>query len=498
MALTGMRMFTRWCVMGLLLAAYAGLAVSAETAAAAAGWYTHLAYLPIVLAGLWWGRRGLVVAALLAVASLLPQFFGAGPAEPLGNLVRLAAYAAVGAAAGLAGEMLGSARRAVRMSEAKYRQLAEKTLAGIFVYRDDAILYINQRLLEMLGYTTEETAGKSYWDFVSVLDRPRVREIAARRENQGVADLRYECRLVTKTGKMVWAEVISSQVDYEGRPAVLVCVYDITDRKETEEERRELSTLAEEQEEQLVHSTRLAEMGEMAAGIAHELNQPLTGIRNFARNASFMLEADVGGKEELQENLRMIASQVDRASRIIHQMRELARRTERHVSLVDVNNTLRESVEFVMPQLRLSGVEVEFDLAGGLPRVLADRIRLEQVFLNLLTNARHAMEESQRRVLSVRTRHEPQAPLPLVVEIADTGTGFSADIADKLFMPFFSTKKAGRGTGLGLSISLGIIKDHKGSIEAAGAEGLGATFMIRLPVGAREREEEQTEGREPA
>ncbi|MCX5771591.1 MAG: ATP-binding protein [Candidatus Hydrogenedentes bacterium] len=231
--------------------------------------------------------------------------------------------------------------------------------------------------------------------------------------------------------------------------------------------------------------------------MAHELNQPLTGIRNFARNASFMLEAGVGGKEELRENLRMIASQVDRASRIIHQMRELARRTERHVSLVDVNNTLRESVEFVMPQLRLSGVEVVFDLAPGLPRVLADRIRLEQVFLNLLTNARHAMEESLRRILSVRTRHDPLAALPIVIEIADTGAGFSPDIADKLFTPFFSTKKAGRGTGLGLSISLGIIKDHKGAIEADGIQGHGATFTIRLPVG-QEDQVEQTEGRQQA
>ncbi|MCX5771592.1 MAG: PAS domain S-box protein [Candidatus Hydrogenedentes bacterium] len=190
-------------IMALLLAAYAGLVVSGETAGAATSWYTHLAYPPIVLAGLWWGRRALIVPALLAVASVLPQFIGAAPAEPWGNLVRLAAFLAVGLAAGLAGEMLGAARAAVRMSEAKYRQLAEKSLAGIFVYRDDLILYINTRLLEMLGYSLDQTTGKSYWDFVSLLDRPRVREIAARRENQGVADLRYECRLVTSAGKLV-------------------------------------------------------------------------------------------------------------------------------------------------------------------------------------------------------------------------------------------------------------------------------------------------------
>lgn len=472
-------------VMGLLLALYALLAFGAPGNA----YYAHLAYPPIVLAALWWGRPAVGVAALFGAVSAAPQLFGFSVPGVEGNLVRLAAFLAVALAAGLAGEMLRSARSAVRTAETKYRQLAEKTLAGVFVYRDDAILYFNQRLQEMLGYSPDDAARRSYWDFVAPEDRPRVRDLAARRQDGGVADLRYECRLVTRWGNIRWADIISSQIDYEGRPAVLVCVYDITERKETEEKRRELTSLAERQEEQLVHSTRLAEMGEMAAGIAHELNQPLTGIRNFARNATYMLEAGVGGQEELAENLRMIAGQVDRASRIIHQMRELARRTERHVSLIDVNSTLRESVEFVLPQLRLSGVEVAFDLAPELPRVMADRIRLEQVFLNLLTNARHAMEHGQRRVLSVRTRHNPGEPLPLVIEIADTGVGFSQDIAEKLFTPFFSTKKAGRGTGLGLSISLGIIKDHKGSIEAAGAEGEGASFTVRLPAGQENNEE---------
>jgi len=481
------RRLVQTVVIGLLLALYGLLAVGSP----GNPYYTHLAYPPLLLAALWWGRPALGVAALFGAVSTAPQLLGFAEPAVAGNIVRLAAFLAVALVAGLAGEMLRSARLAVRTAEAKYRQLAEKTLAGVFVYRGDAILYFNKRLQEMLGYTSDDAAEKSYWDFVAPEDRPRVQELAARRNEGEVADLRYECRLVTREGKVRWADIISSQVDYEGRPAVLVCVYDITERKETEEKRRELTSLAERQEEQLVHSTRLAEMGEMAAGIAHELNQPLTGIRNFARNASYMLEAGIGGQEELAENLRMIAGQVDRASRIIHQMRELARRTERHVSLVDVNTTLRESVEFVLPQLRLSGVEVVFDLAPDLPRVMADRIRLEQVFLNLLTNARHAMEQSQRRVLSVRTRHKPAQPLPLVVEIADTGVGFSQDIAEKLFTPFFSTKKAGRGTGLGLSISLGIIKDHNGSIEAAGTEGKGATFTIKLPAGQEQNKEDR-------
>jgi len=376
---------------------------------------------------------------------------------------------------------LAHLRRTRRATEAKYRQLMEKSLAGIFIYRDDTILYANAKFKEILGYRPEEGLGKSFWDYIYELDLPKVRAMVERRQ-EGQSDLQYECRLRSSDDKPVWAEIVSSLMDYEDAPAVLVSVYDITERKETEEKRRELSHLARRQEEQLIHSTRLAEMGEMAAGVAHELNQPLTSIKNFAKNAAYMLDEQAGNLDDVRENLHMIAGQVDRAARIINQMRELARRSEQYLALVDINVALRDSVRFVMPQMRLSGVDVVLQLADALPPVLGDRIRLEQVFLNLLMNARHAMEEAPVRRLTLRTRHEPEGEWPILVEVADTGHGFSPEVAEKLFTPFFSTKKAGQGTGLGLSISLGIIKDHGGAIDAEGAGGQGATFRVRLPA----------------
>jgi signal transduction histidine kinase len=141
----------------------------------------------------------------------------------------------------------------------------------------------------------------------------------------------------------------------------------------------ELSDLVRRLEEQLEHSTRLAEIGGMAAEISHELNQPLTGIRNYARNAFYMLEKRLGDEEEVKANLRLISEQVDRAARIGNRMRELTRRGDRAVSVIDVNSVVRETVDFLMPQMRLSQVEV-------------------------LTNARHAVEESPPRRLSGRHR----------------------------------------------------------------------------------------------
>jgi C4-dicarboxylate-specific signal transduction histidine kinase len=269
---------------------------------------------------------------------------------------------------------------------------------------------------------------------------------------------------------------------------VLVNIYDITEKREAEEKRKELSALTREQEAQLVHSTRLAELGEMAAAVAHELNQPLTGIRNYAKNASYMLEEKLGTEEEVKGNLRLISERVARASRIINQMRELTRRTESHFAPLGLNAVLRESIDFLLPQLKLSGVELRLTMADGLPDVLGDKVRLEQVFLNVITNARQAMEEVSERVLTVRTGRDPSAPNGLMVEIEDTGPGFSEAVASKLFTPFFSTKKPGHGTGLGLSISLSIIKEHKGAIAASCETGKGARFVVRLPA-ADAREE---------
>jgi C4-dicarboxylate-specific signal transduction histidine kinase len=293
-----------------------------------------------------------------------------------------------------------------------------------------------------------------------------------------------ELPLVRRDGSLVWVEAAEYQVDFEGVAASQVSVTDVSARREAEEKRRELVELSRRQEEQLEHSTRLAELGEMAAAISHELNQPLTGIRNYARNAYYMIDQNAGGETEVKNNLRLISEQVDRAARIISQMRELTRRSDSVFSLLELNSVVRECVEFLLPQMRLSEVTVSLPLSEDLPPIWGDRIRLAQVFLNLLSNARQAMEGVPVRRLTVVSRRDPDGLLPVVVEVNDTGKGFGDEQARKLFQPFYTTRKGGHG--LGLSISRAIIQDHKGTIEATGAPGAGATFTIRLPVAQRE------------
>ncbi len=444
--------------------------------------HSHIAYIPIILAGVWWGRKCLIVAGILAAAIIVFHLLGVGAEGVLPEIGRAFFFIVVALCIGTLGASVKQSQHALRISEQKHRLLIDKSLAGIFVYRNEQILFVNPRLCEMLACSAEALVGVSIWEFFHEQDLPRVKALVLKRKAEGFSDLRYEARLLSRRGGTLWADILSSVADYEGGPAVLVNAYDITARKQFEQKQRDLSDLARKQEEQLIHSTRLAELGEMAAGVAHELNQPLSGIRNFARNALYMIEEKAGTSEDVRANLRMISEQVDRAAKIINQMRSLARKTDRHMASIDINSTIRESVEFLMPQFQLASLEVTLDLAPDLPSAMGDRTRMEQVILNLLTNARQAMEESSVRHLRVRTYKSSDPLRPITVEISDTGKGFTADQAAKLFRPFFTTKKTGQGTGLGLSISLSIIKDHNGTITAEGAPDKGATFTIRLPL----------------
>jgi C4-dicarboxylate-specific signal transduction histidine kinase len=302
---------------------------------------------------------------------------------------------------------------------------------------------------------------------------------AAARLAGGAADAppARELRLCRPGAEALWVEAAAAQGEWAGRPAVLLILAEASRRREAEELSRRL-------EEQLIHSTRLAELGEMAAAISHELNQPLTGIRNYARNTFYMIEKRLGSEEDVKANLRLISEQVDRASKITNEMRELTRRSDRTFLALDVNGVVRESVEFLLPQMKLSEITVELALAEGLPMVRGDRVRLAQIFLNLLTNARHAMEGCQTRRLTISSTARDGSPVCVVVAVADTGKGFSAEEAKKLFVPFYTTRTSGHG--LGLSISRAIIKDHDGTIEASGTPGAGAVFTVVLPAIGRD------------
>jgi len=344
---------------------------------------------------------------------------------------------------------------------------------AILLHEEGRIVFANPALCRLLGMEPGALDGVPLSSLLRSEDAPAARALAQE------SDLPVEVPLARRDGAPVWVQARAARVHVDGRGIGLVSLGDVGARREAEEGRRALADLLRRQEEQLEHSTRLAELGEMAASISHELNQPLTGIRNYARNAYYMLEQKPGAEAEVKNNLRLISEQVDRAAKIINQMRELTRRTDGGFSVLDVNSVVRESVQFILPQMKLSEVDVTLALGEPLAPIWGDRIRLEQVFLNLLSNARHAMADTAVRRLTIRTRRDPGAAA-VVVEVVDTGRGFTPDQGSQLFQPFYTTRKGGHG--LGLSISRAIVQDHKGSIEAIGAPGGGATFTLRFPA----------------
>ncbi|HOX36944.1 MAG TPA: PAS domain S-box protein [Candidatus Brocadiia bacterium] len=475
-------LFRRMVVISLMILGYACLGLYSRVVLRSSALYTHVAYIPIVLSCMWWGRKGIAVALFLTFMAIIFNLMGYGTTEELArDSARTMFFIAVAFVVGTLRDQVRTGQDALRLSEERYRALIGSSRSGFIVCRDEIILFINPRMCEMLGMNVEQVVGKSIQDLLHRGDRRDVSEFLSLTKTSGAAGLHGEYRFIGSEGRPVWVDMSSALTEFDGGPAILLNAYDISDRKRAEQKQRQLLDVARKQEAQLIHSTRLAELGEMAASIAHELNQPLTGIRNFAKNTSYMLDHDIGSRDDVRNNLRLISEQVDRASRIINQMRQLTRRGEREFVEIGLNSVIRDTVEFLMPQMRLSGVEVVLELDEKLPNVMGDRLRMEQVFLNLLTNARQAMEGSLKRHLYVRSYVDPGSDCPIVAEVEDTGKGFDPRDTQRLFTPFYSTKASGQGTGLGLSISYRIIRDHNGRIDAKGAPGQGAKFIVALP-----------------
>lgn len=250
----------------------------------------------------------------------------------------------------------------------------------------------------------------------------------------------------------------------------------VTRHAEELEQRVEERTRAlQEAQAQLVQSAKLAALGTLAAGVAHELNQPLTVIRGYAQ----ALMADDRLDLETKADLDRIQAQTTRMARIINHLRDFSRQSHGTFEPLALNQVIEDSFTLLSQQLQARNIEVVKALDPGLPMIPGDRFQLEQVFINLITNARDAMQPQGGGRLTVTTR---VAGGFVEAAVADTGPGIPEAIRDLIFDPFFTTKEVGQGTGLGLSISYGIITQHGGEIRVENRPEGGAVFVVRLPI----------------
>ena len=262
----------------------------------------------------------------------------------------------------------------------------------------------------------------------------------------------------------------------QSRKAMIHIMGDLRDTT-LEMQRREQEL--REKQEQLVQAGKLATLGELTTGVAHELNNPLNNIGLFVGNVIDLIELDRFDQEHMLRDLRGAMQQVGKATEIISHLRTFGRAAPVSQEPVAINGIVERALSLMREQLRMRDIQVELDLSSEDLIVTGNPIQLEQVFINLLTNARDALADAERREVSISS--EVDGGL-VRLAVADTGPGIPTGLEGRIFDPFFTTKEVGAGTGLGLSITYGIIRDHHGSIGIDNRPGHGVTFLVDLPL----------------
>jgi two-component system NtrC family sensor kinase len=413
--------------------------------------------------------RALVAARQDQVLAGRPQRYEARIVRPDGD-VRIVAVSSSPLAH--EGAIIGSAatlrditadRRAqetLARSEARYRNLFESASDAIVTLdANGRFTTVNQAAEVISGYRREELVDT--W-FAPMLPDDELSKALSnfQRALSGETGL-FETRFFRKDGEIRYIAVTYStpQKDEE----VLCLIRDVTDQKMLQE--------------QLIQSEKMSAIGQLVSGVAHELNNPLAGISAFAQ----LLLTERRLSSELRSAAETIYGEARRASRIVNNLLTFARQHKSEKGPTSIIQVLDDTLELRSYELRVRGIEITRDYDEAVPDTMADAHQLQQVFLNLLTNAEQAMERAEGRGhrLTVRTR---RAGKVIRVEVEDTGPGIPPALLERIFNPFFTTKPTGSGTGLGLSISLGIVREHEGRIWAENPQGGGARFVIELPI----------------
>ncbi len=355
-------------------------------------------------------------------------------------------------------------------SEKKYHEIFNNIPNPVFVLDIDtlAIIDCNDSVEAVYGFGKNDIKNTPFLELFPEEERERYAGII-----KTSAEITQAKQLNYK-GSHLYVNIRISPSEYPGRKVLLITTSDITKRLETEQ--------------QLIQASKMATLGEMATGIAHELNQPLSVMKTASSFCMKKMAAKQKIKDEILQNLlTKIDRNVDRATRIINHMRQFARKSDLAVGRIQVNDVLEKAFEIFSQQLKLRRIDLIWDLVDDLPLISGDPGRLEQVFINLLINARDAIEEkwgaeeragSDKRI-RIKTRADKKN---VIVEVEDTGIGIPDYISNKIFEPFFTTKEVGNGTGLGLSISYGIVKEFGGTIRAVSGADQGACFVLTFPI----------------
>jgi PAS domain S-box-containing protein len=375
------------------------------------------------------------------------------------------------------GDQVGIAIEKIRMyeettrSEEKLRLTFDSVTQGIIVTDlEGRIVEVNKAAARMYGFEdADELIGINTCELIIEDDHEKVRENMQRTlANSPVGTLEY--RFLKKDGSEFPGNMnIAIMKDTSGDAVGFVATTrDISRRKQTEKEWREL-----EQRAQL--ASRLASIGQMASGVAHEINNPVASIVGFA---DLLLERDIPG--DVRDDVNVIHSEAERVASIVSKLLAFARRREPEMEHVNINDVLQTSIAIRLHELETNNIRITTLFDPDLPWTMADSNQLQQVFINLIINAEIELKQVKRNGnLSIKTETEDGN---IRISFTDNGNGIPEENIERIFEPFFTTRKKDEGTGLGLSVCHGIMVDHKGRITARNEPDGGATFIVELPV----------------
>jgi len=370
---------------------------------------------------------------------------------------------------------LKSAEEKLRHSEEKFRLIFEQNFDAIFWAdtKTGRFINCNQAAEKLLERSRDEIIGQSQ----TILHPPDKIEKYKKSFKEAIESkggAQFDLELITSNGKIKYAQCCSTLIQFDDSVIIQGVFIDTTDKVLTELKLKETTS-------QLIQAEKLSSLGGLTAGIAHEMSQPLNVIDIIAQKIVRKLRRNKIDNDTLKTELKNISGQVNKMAVIVDQMRIYARKTDSlYKESIYVSKLVTNSFIFMEEQLRVHGIDVIKNLKNAEFKIFVDHIRLEQVLINVIINARYAVEKSSKKIKQIEVgayKSDDQA----VIYIKDNGIGIPDNVKDKIFDPFFTTKDVGQGTGLGLHIAHRIIEEHNGRIEFISEENKGTEFKIFLP-----------------
>jgi len=364
----------------------------------------------------------------------------------------------------------------LRESEEKYRLLVENVNDGIVISQRDKFIFFNKQFSEMLGYTYDELFMKDYRDVYTEKSVEILMERKRLRDRGEYVPSRYETVFKKNDGTTIDVEANVTIIDYKGDKATFAIIRDITERKRAEEEKKAMQA-------QLLQSQKLESIGTLASGVAHEINNPLMGMINYAELIRSRIKDD-----SLKEFSAIIIEEGERVATIVRNLLSFSRQDKERHSPTNIKDIIDASLSLIGAVLRKDQITLIYDIPKDLPIIKCRSQQIEQVIINLLTNTRDSLNErypyyNEDKIVKISVKlFEKDGVDWIRTTIEDHGVGMQEDVIERIFDPFFTTKPRNIGTGLGLSVSYGLIKEHGGELSVESEPGKYARFHIDLKV----------------